>query len=443
MRIAIIGSGISGLVAARRLSASHEICVFEAADYIGGHTKTIDVELGNERHAVDTGFIVFNDRTYPNFVRLMNELGVASQAASMSFSVRCERTGLEYRGAHPSGLFAQRRNLVNWRFYRLMADWLRFNRRAAAFLQGDKQFTVRDFLDRERFSREFIEQYFLPMGSAVWSCPRDTFQEFPIRFILEFYRNHGLLSIRGRPQWNVIAGGSRSYVAPLIRPFCQRIRLSTPVLGIERGEHSVHLRLPAGEIQPFDHVVFACHSDQALRILGDAATPLERETLSAFPYEPNNVVLHTDTALLPKTRSAWAAWNYLVPREDLGKATVTYNMNLLQGLTARKTYCVTLNGSERIDPEKILRCFVYHHPTFTLARSAAQARHRDLLVANRTSFCGAYWGNGFHEDGVNSALAVAQALAGKEHLWNPASTKAGSSIDAAEACLIGSASGSI
>lgn len=443
MRIAIIGSGISGLVAARCLSSSHEVILFEAADYVGGHTSTIDVETDGERHAVDTGFIVFNDRTYPNFVRLMKELGVASQATTMSFSVRCERTGLEYRGADPSGLFAQRRNLVNWRFYRLLADWLRFNRRGAAFLRGDEQLTVGQFLDRERFSRPFIEHYFLPMGSAVWSCPRETFQQFPIRFILEFYRNHGLLSVRGRPQWKVIAGGSRSYVAPLIRPFRQRIRLSTPVLGIERGEHSVRLRLPAGEIQSFDHVVFACHSDQALRILGDTATPLERETLTAFPYEPNNVVLHTDTALLPRTRRAWAAWNYFVPRDDPGKATVTYNMNLLQGLAARETYCVTLNGSKRIDPAKVIRRFVYHHPIFTLARSAAQARHRDLLAANRTSFCGAYWGNGFHEDGVNSALAVAQALAGKEHVWNPVSTKAGSSIDAEDTCLIASASGSI
>ena len=443
MRIGIIGSGISGLVAARQLATDHDVCVLEAADYIGGHTHTIDVESNGENHAVDTGFIVFNDRTYPNFVRLMNELGVGSQATTMSFSVRCERSGLEYRGADPGGLFAQRKNLFNWRFYRLLADWLRFNRRGEAFLQGDGQLTVREFLVRERFSREFIEHYFLPMGSAVWSCPRDKFQEFPIRFILEFYRNHGLLSVAGRPQWKVIAGGSRNYIQPLIRPFRQRIRLSTPVLGIERDTERVRLRLPAGEMQEFDRVVFACHSDQALRILGAAATPLEREALSAFPYEPNDVVLHTDTSLLPRTRRAWAAWNYLVPREDPGKATVTYNMNLLQGLAAHETFCVTLNGSVRIDPARIVQRLVYHHPVFTIERAAAQARHRDLLTANRTSFCGAYWGNGFHEDGVNSALAVCRAISGKEPAWNPVSTKAGSSINAEDACLIASVSGSI
>lgn len=442
MRIGIIGSGISGLVAARALSASHEVCVLEAADYIGGHTNTIDVEIAGERHAIDTGFIVFNDRTYPNFVRLLGELGVASQLTTMSFSVRCERTGLEYRGADPSGLFAQRQNLLSWRFYRLLADWLRFNRRGEAFLRGAEHLTVGEFLRIERFSREFIEQYFLPMGSAVWSCPRDKFREFPVRFILEFYRNHGLLSVAGRPQWKVIAGGSRSYVSPLIRPFRRQIRLSTPVLGIERDADRVRLLLPGGS-QEFDHVVFACHSDQALRILGDAATPLERATLSAFPYEPNDVVLHTDTSLLPRTQRAWAAWNYFVPREDPGQATVTYNMNVLQSLSARETFCVTLNGSQRIDPARVLRRFVYHHPLFTREREAAQARHGDLLTANRTSFCGAYWGNGFHEDGVNSALAVSRAILGKENAWNPASTKAGSSTAAWDQSLTVSANGCI
>ena len=441
MRIAIIGSGISGLVAARRLSQDHEVHVLEANCYVGGHTHTVDVEAAGERQAVDTGVIVFNDRTYPNFVRLLSELGVGSQATTMSFSVRCERTGLEYRGADPGGLFAQRSNLLNLRFYRLLADWLRFNRRGAEFLRGNERLTVGQFLARERFSREFVEQYFLPMGSAVWSCPRDRFQEFPIRFILEFFRNHGLLSLRGRPQWRVVAGGSRSYIPPLIRPFRSRIRLATPVLRVERDDERARLHLPGGEIQDFDHVVFACHSDQALRILGDAATPLEREVLSAFPYEPNEVVLHTDTSLLPRTRRAWAAWNYLVPREDPGKSTVTYNMNLLQRLAARATFCVTLNGSDRIDPSRVLQRFNYHHPVFTMRRAEAQRRHRDLLTAHRTSFCGAYWGNGFHEDGVNSALAVCQAISGKEQTWNPASMRVGSGIAATDELLTTSATG--
>ncbi len=414
MKIAILGAGISGLTAAYYLSPQHDVTVFEAGARVGGHTNTIDVELDGERQAVDTGFIVFNDRTYPNFCRLMDELQVASQPTTMSFSVRCDRTGLEYRGADLNGFFAQRRNLFRPSFYRFLADLVRFNRRGIEVLEAqeqnrlDEEMSVAEFFRREKFSPQFIEQYFLPMGSAVWSCPRGTFEQFPIRFILEFYRHHGLLSLRDRPQWRVICGGSQQYVGPLTRRFANRIQTNATVQSVQRDKGGVEIRTNDSAAR-FDHVVFACHSDQALKILGSGATAVERELLGAFPYEENVAVLHTDHKVLPKTKRAWACWNYHLPADAQEKATVTYNMNLLQGLRSKNTFCVTLNGEREIDPTKILRRLVYHHPIFTTQRSIAQRRHAELLGANRSSFCGAYWGNGFHEDGVASALRVVEA----------------------------------
>jgi len=411
MRIAIIGSGISGLVAARHLCFEHQITVFEANDHIGGHTNTVDVELDGERHAIDTGFIVFNDWTYPHFTALLAELGVSSQPTTMSFSVRNDRTGLEYSGHSLNTLFAQRGNLLRPGFYRMLADILRFNRQARRLVgEVDDQMTVGQFLKRYRFTGMFAQQYLLPMGAAIWSCPIGRFSEFPIRFLVEFFHNHGLLNLVQRPTWRVVRGGSRTYVDALIRGFRDRIRLRTPVLGVRRLRDRVLLRLPGACPQAFDHVVFACHSDQALRLLGDDATRTEREVLSAFPYQRNVAVLHTDTSLLPRTRRAWAAWNYRLGGHDNDSATVTYNMNILQGLRARQTFCVTLNDESRIAPERVLRRFVYHHPVFTTARSAAQARHAELLDNHHSSFCGAYWRHGFHEDGVVSGLAVVRAL---------------------------------
>ncbi len=416
MKIAIIGSGISGLVAAYRLDPDHHVMVFEANNYAGGHTNTVDVELDGERHAIDTGFIVFNDWTYPNFTGLLEELSVASRPTTMSFSVSDERTGLEYNGHSLRTLFAQSRNLLRPSFYRMLLDILRFNRESQRLVAGlDDGTTVGEFLLRHGYSRAFAEQYLLPMGAAIWSCPTGVFSQFPIRFIVDFYYNHGLLSITRRPTWRVVDGGSRTYVQAITLGFRDRIRLRTPVQSVRRLEDRVLVQPRGGESESFDHVIFACHSDQALRILARDATTTEREVLPAFPYERNVAVLHTDISLLPRIRRAWASWNYRLSGDASAHASVTYNMNILQGIRSRHTFCLTLNDESRIAPDQVLRRFEYHHPVFTTQRGAAQARHAELLDSNRTSFCGAYWRNGFHEDGVVSANAVVNAIRSKPH----------------------------
>ncbi len=408
MRIAIIGTGISGLVAAYRLHSQHDIVMFEANSYVGGHTNTVHFELNGEQHSIDTGFIVFNDRTYPNFIALLNELGIASDPTSMSFSVRAERNSLEYNGTNLNGLFAQRRNLFRPKFYRMLQDILRFNHEAEQLLEdaGVEPLTVKRFLDAHRYSKEFVNYYLLPMGAAIWSCPPATFESFPMRFIAEFYHHHGLLSIRNRPTWRVIRGGSDRYVAALTEPFRNQIRLNTPVNQVQRGEQEVIIQTSSGDRKSFDEVIFACHSDQALKILGDQATPSERAILTSFPYNDNTAVLHTDTSLLPRRKRAWASWNYHLCDDCTRYATVTYNMNILQHIESKRDFLVTLNEEELIDPAKIIRKMHYSHPVFTTERAQVQSRHHELIRHHRTSFCGAYWGNGFHEDGVNSALAV-------------------------------------
>ena len=411
-RIAIIGSGISGLTAAYRLHPRYQITVFEANDYVGGHTNTVDVELEGERHSIDTGFVVFNDWTYPNFIRMLGELSVEWQPTTMSFSVRDDRSDLEYNGESFGSLFAQSRNFFRPVFYRMLADIWRFNSRAIRDTShcGD-EVTVGEFLAKHRYSRAFADQYLLPMGAAIWSCPIGTFAQFPIRFIVEFYRNHGLLSVTHWPTWRVISGGSRNYVAEITRGFRDRIRLDTPILRVIRRPDRVDVHPADRDLESFDHVIFACHSDQALRILGDNATRTERGILSEFPYGRNTAVLHTDISVFPHRRRAWASWNYRIhDGAESTAATITYNMNLLQGIRSQNTFCVTLNDESRIAPGKILRRFDYEHPIFTTRRSVAQSRHAELMNANRSSFCGAYWGNGFHEDGVNSALSVVNTI---------------------------------
>ncbi len=411
MRIAVIGAGVSGLCCAYRLRHAHDVTVFEAASYVGGHTNTIDVPEPQGIVAVDTGFIVFNDRTYPRFTRLLEELGVASQPTDMSFSVRCDRSGLEYAGTGLNGLFAQRRNLFRPGFHRLLRDWLRFGRESQEVeAEADDRWSVGDYLDCRGYSREFVEQYFLPMGSAVWSCPHDDFRRFPMRFIVEFYRNHGLLSLSDRPQWRVIRGGSRRYVEALLRRLPREVVLNSPVASMHRQPDGVELRFPHREMELFDHVIFACHSDQALSILGDQATRTERAVLGAFRYEANEVTLHNDPSVLPRLKRAWASWNYRVPLSHREKSTVTYHMNRLQRLSSRRDYCVTLNDVGGIRADAVLRQLTYHHPVFAISRRAAQRRHDEFIGPNRTSFCGAYWGNGFHEDGVRSAEAVCAKL---------------------------------
>jgi uncharacterized protein len=407
MRIAVIGGGVSGLVAAYLLARRHEVTVFEAASYLGGHTNTVPVSLGGVEYAIDTGFVVFNHRTYPRFTRLLDRLGVASQPTTMSFSVSCERTGLEYNGTSVNRLFAQRRNLLRPSFYRMVRDILRFNRSGPEQCDRMNGASVGEFLEAQDYGAEFARHYFVPMGAAIWSCPPRTFLAFPVRFVMEFLANHGLLQVQGRPVWRVVGGGSARYVEALRRESKAQVRLGTPVLDVRRTGDRVSV-ITRTTHTIFDEAVLACHSDQALAIVRDA-DETERDLLRAFPYQENEAVLHTDARSLPATRRAWAAWNYRIPATDRAGVSVTYNMNMLQGLRASKPFCVSLNPNGGIDARSVIARFAYHHPVFTAARDAAQARHGEVIRRRGVSYCGAYWGYGFHEDGINSALAVARA----------------------------------
>ncbi|WP_060512400.1 NAD(P)/FAD-dependent oxidoreductase [Pseudomonas sp. NBRC 111124] len=409
MRIAIIGSGIAGLTCAHLLSRRHAVTLFEAADRVGGHTHTVDVNWRGRQYAVDTGFIVFNDWTYPHFIRLLEHLGVASRITEMSFSVHDPRTGFEYNGHDLSSLFAQRRNLLSPGFWGMLRDVLRFNRQALDDLDQqriDGTTTLGDYLRDKRYGQRFIDHYIVPMGSAIWSMSRADMLHFPLQFFVRFCRNHGLLSVNHRPQWRVIEGGSRSYLAPLCRPFAEHIRLNCPVQRVSRDNQGVTVAW-AGGSERFDKVVFACHSDQALALL---VNPSEQEQaiLGAIRYASNDVVLHTDTRLLPRRRRAWASWNYRLGGSEQAPAALTYAMNILQGIEAPVTFCVSLNQTAMVDPAQIIARFEYAHPQYSLAALAAQARQGELQGPLHSYYCGAYWANGFHEDGVLSALTVAR-----------------------------------
>lgn len=411
MRIAVIGSGISGLSCAHYLSTDHQVSVFEASKQIGGHTATVDVKLGPRRYAIDTGFIVFNDWTYPNFIALMDELGVSSKATEMGFSVRDQQTGLEYSGTNLNSLFAQRRNLLSWKFMTMVRDILRFNKESIADLDANRvsdSRTLGEYLEQNRYSEGFKRQYLVAMGSAIWSADCTTILDFPLSFFLRFFRNHGLLSVNDRPQWRVIEGGSREYLRPLCQRFEERIFTGCPVKQINRLPNQVILEMGDGRQLHFDQVVLATHSNQALALL-DEPSPAERDILGALPYQANDVVLHTDTRLLPRNRKTWSSWNYSL---DTGqeRAVVTYNMNILQGIDAPETFCITLNNTAAINPMKILGRFTYDHPVFSVAGIAAQQRWQEINGQRNTWYCGAYWHSGFHEDGVVSGLRVANAL---------------------------------
>lgn len=404
MKIAIVGTGIAGNVAAYHLNREHDITVFEAGSHIGGHTHTHDIEVAGKHYAIDTGFIVFNDWTYPHFIKLLDELGVASQASNMSFSVRVDHRNLEYNGTSLNSLFAQRRNLLRPSFYRMIREIMRFNREAPKLLDGnDDTLTLGAYLQAERYSAEFIDHYLVPMGAAIWSTDPQAMLDFPAHYLVRFFHNHGMLSVDERPTWRVIQGGSREYVKRLTAPYRHRIRLNTPVTAIRRLPTHVEIETEDSPPQRFDAVFIAAHSDQALRLLADPSA-MEKEILGAIPYQENEVVLHTDTRLLPKRPLAWAAWNYHVPAQPAEHVAVTYNMNILQGLDAPETFCVTLNRSADIDPNTVLKRLTYHHPLFTREGVAAQQRQGEINGANRTFYCGAYWRYGFHEDGVVSAL---------------------------------------
>lgn len=411
MKIAIIGSGISGLTAAYLLNRQHDISVFEASTWVGGHTHTVDVQVDGRHYAIDTGFIVFNDWTYPNFIELLNQLGVTYQPTEMSFSVCDPISGVEYNGNTLNSLFAQRRNLLSPPFWGMLRDILRFNREAVDDLQQQRiasDLSLGSYLQQRGYGERFIQHYIVPMGAAIWSMSLADMLNFPLQFFLRFFKNHGLLSVTDRPQWQVIKGGSSSYVAPLSASFAERIRLQCPVQRVERDARGVTVHSSAGS-ERFDKVVFACHSDQALQLLAEPSAT-EQQILGALPYTDNDVVLHTDTRLLPKRPLAWASWNYRLGGPTSQPAALTYNMNILQGLQSDTTFCVSLNQTAAIDPSKILARYTYAHPQYSLAGVAAQARWEELLGANHSYFCGAYWANGFHEDGVVSGLRVARAF---------------------------------
>jgi len=409
MRIAVVGAGVSGLVAAHLLSREHDVSVFEANAYPGGHTNTIRVDTPNETHWVDTGFIVFNDRNYPSFERLLNRLGVGGQPSNMSFAVTDEAGDFEYASTSPNGLYAKRAHLVTPWFHRMVVDLVRFNREAAELLRsGGEGPSLGHFLEERRYSRAFVERLIVPQAAAVWSADPRQMWSFPARFLMEFFENHGMLGFLNRPQWRTVVGGSHRYVEALVRPLGDRLRLSTPVQAVRRCDDHVEITPRGGEAERFDHVVMATHSDQALSLLADP-TDREYELLGAIPYQRNEAVLHTDTAMLPRRRRAWASWNYHLLDEPGGLSTVTYHMNRLQALEAEREFCVTLNRTEQIDPEKIIRTIDYAHPVYTAAGEAAHARHGEIS-GERTHYCGAYWGWGFHEDGVVSGERVARRL---------------------------------
>ena len=418
MKVAIIGAGIAGLTAAYKLSPNCDVTVFESASRIGGHTSTVDISHEGQEWAIDTGFIVFNERTYPNFIALLKELNVAVQKTEMSFSVSCQDSGLEYGGNNLNTLFAQRRNIINPYFLWLVKDILRFNKDSVLDLQAGKisvDQTLGEYLTANSYSKGFIRHYLIPMGSAIWSCGFQEMLQFPITFFIQFFSNHGLLSVSHRPQWYSIKGGSRSYLKPLVASFKDCIRMDVEINSVLRQKNRVIVKSQKYGEEIFDHVVFACHSDQALSLLTDKCEN-EESILSAIPYHSNEVVLHTDKHLLPKLKSTWSSWNYLLKKGATNKPVLTYNMNILQCLDSMDTFCVTLNATDRIDPEKILARFDYSHPQFTVQGMTAQRRWNEINGVNNTWFCGAYWANGFHEDGVVSALRVCEGIHGRLHV---------------------------
>lgn len=410
MKIAIIGTGISGLTAAYLLNKKHEVTVFEKNNYIGGHTHTHDLKLNNLNYAVDSGFICYNENTYPNFINLLNILGVESQKTKMGFSVKSEKKKLEYAGNSINSLFSQRKNIVNLSFLRMINDILSFNKNSRIDLPTiSSKITLGQYLKNNKYSNSFIYNYIIPMGAAIWSTKAASMLNMPALFFVRFFNNHGLLQTKNRPNWWVIKGGSKEYVKKLVISFKENIRLSSPVFGINRKNEKIEIKLSSDgtHIEIFDAVVLATHSDQALKLLSDK-TSLETEILSALPYQTNEALLHTDHTVLPKNKLAWASWNYNLDQGSEEPVALTYNMNILQNLKASETYCVTLNSKGLINPKKVIKKLKYDHPLFTVEGIIAQKRKHEISGINNTYFCGAYWKNGFHEDGVVSALDVAK-----------------------------------
>jgi predicted NAD/FAD-binding protein len=406
MKIAIVGSGISGMTAAYLLDQDHDITVFEANEYVGGHTHTHDVTVQDKQYAVDSGFIVFNETTYPNFLKLIKKLGVEYQPSTMTFSVKSERTGLEYSPHTLNTFFIQRKNLLSTSFYRMIQGILRFRNEYDQLLAEDPgNAEVGPFLRERGYSQSFLENFLIPLGSSLWSAdPRDL-EHFPLQTFVTFFKNHGFLEREHPLEWKVIKGGSRSYIKKLTASYADKTRLNARIQRITRHAGHVEVLPQNGKQERFDHVVLACHSDQALAMLKDPS-PVEREVLGAIPYQKNDTVLHTDTRILPQRRAIWSSWNYLVPRAETGRAILTYDMNILQSIQAPVEFCVTLNRESDIAEDKVIGKYLYHHPIYLREAPKNQRRHREISGKNRTHYCGAYWGYGFHEDGVSSALAA-------------------------------------
>jgi predicted NAD/FAD-binding protein len=409
VRIAVIGSGISGLVSASLLSPRHEVVVFEADSRPGGHTHTVDVPQGDRSVPVDTGFIVFNRKTYPTFIRWLDRFGVESQPSDMSFSVRSDRRDFEHSSASVNALFSQRRHLLSPRFHRMWRDILRFYRDARELVEEGSELRLDDYLRAERYSEAFISDHILPLVGAVWSSNRSGAREFPARLLVRFFHNHGFLQRQPGWQWLTIKGGSREYIRAMLAAFSGTLRLSSPIAEVCRSETTTLVKPKGQAAERFDHVIFACHADQALALLA-SPTRQERALLGAFSYQPNDVVLHTDDTLMPRIRRTWASWNCHLDDEAAAGASVTYWMNRLQSIAGPTQYFVTLNRSDAVRPDRVIRTFSYAHPVFTPAATVAQASHAELIDHHRTSYCGAYWRNGFHEDGVVSAVRVAERL---------------------------------
>lgn len=410
-KIAIIGSGISGLTAAYYLHEHFDISLYEADSRLGGHTATKKIHYDGKDYSIDTGFIVFNDWTYPNFIKLLTKLGVESQPTEMGFSVFNRDQNFEYSGTNLGTIFAQKSNIFSLSHWKMLLDIIRFNREAIADLEAGRlapNESLGTYLERKKYSYAFKNRYLIPMGSAIWSATQGAMLSFPLEFFVRFFKNHGLLNITNRPQWRVIKGGSSEYITPLIAPFKHKIKLNSPVAKVIRSETGVTV-VSNGRSEIYDEVIFACHSDQALSML-DHPSDDERAVLGNITYQKNAVVLHTDISLLPNRRSTWSSWNYLLLGDNTHPPVLTYSMNILQGIKSETEFCVTLNATHKIDQRKILGEYEYAHPVFSQAALQAQAAWPLISGVNRTWFCGAYWFNGFHEDGVNSALRIVKAL---------------------------------
>ena len=407
MKIAIIGSGISGLTSAYLLNRNHDITVFEANDYIGGHTHTHNIKIKEKEYAVDTGFIVYNERTYPNFIKLLDTLGVERQLSTMGFSVKSASEDYEYAGESLNSLFAKRSNIFRLGFLRMLYEMYRFGKKSDSTGLGlDVSIALGTYLRSENYSNEFINYFIIPMGAAIWSTPANKVLDMPAYFFIKFFYNHGMLEIINRPKWWVIKDGSSAYIKKIIKGFESKINLSSPIRTVSRLDNGIEIET-ANSKKPlmFDAVVFATHSDQALGMLKDP-TEKEKDILSSIPYQKNEVLLHTDSSVLPKRKLAWASWNYQLDSNPESPVVLTYNMNILQSLDCDETFCVTLNDHQSVDKSKVLKKITYHHPLFTVKGIEAQKRKLEISGVNNTYYCGAYWHNGFHEDGVASAIEV-------------------------------------